>query len=116
MKNDPLYLDRARELRKTMTRHERKLWYDFLRELPVKFYKQKLFGRYILDFYCPQYSLAIELDGGQHFEEHGLEYDQNRDAYLEQKGIRMLRVSNADIDNNFRGVCEKILLEIEREV
>lgn len=115
MKNDPFYLDRARELRRNMTRHERKLWYEFLRSAPIKFYKQKLMGQYILDFYCPSCLLAVELDGGQHFEDAGRKSDEQRDAYLRQKGIRILRFSNADIDRNFVGVCEKILLEIKKK-
>ena len=102
----------ARNLRKNMTREERRLWYDFLRESPVKFYKQKIIGSYILDFYCDKAKLAIELDGSQHYEEQGLEYDKKRSEYLNHLGIRVLRFSNLEIHQNFRGVCEAILLAL----
>ena len=51
-----------------MTKEERHLWYDFLRTLPVNFYRQKVLGSYIVDFYCASAKLVIELDGSQHFE------------------------------------------------
>ena len=54
----------ARKLRKTMTKEERHLWYDFLRSYPIKFYRQRRIDRYIVDFYCAQAQLVIELDGG----------------------------------------------------
>ena len=57
----------ARALRKAMTPWERKLWYCFLRTYPVKFYRQRVLGPYIVDFYCPAAKLAVELDGSQHF-------------------------------------------------
>ena len=105
-------LHRARKLRKEMTKEERHLWYDFLKDYPVKFYKQKIVGSYILDFYCEKARLAIEVDGTQHFEAAGMEYDKARTAYLETLGIRVLRFSNRDINQDFRGVCEAILLAL----
>ena len=107
-------LEYARKLRKEMTKEERHLWYDFLREYPVKIYKQKIIGNYILDFYCHQAKLAIELDGSQHYEEQGREYDQRRTAFLEKEGITVFRVSNRDVKENFRGVCEAIDLQIKK--
>ena len=95
-----------------MTKEERHLWYDFLKDYPVKFYKQKIVGNYILDFYCEKAKLAIELDGSQHYEEQGQEYDRTRTEYLQHLGIRVLRFSNADIKQNFRGVCEAIILAL----
>ena len=112
MKNDPLYLDKARKLRREMTRQERHLWYDFLRNHKVKFYKQKPYGPYILDFYCPSRSLAIELDGSQHYEVDGMEKDETRNEYLAHKGVRTLRFSDTDIDKNFEGVCSAIEKEL----
>ena len=99
----------ARQLRKDMTKEERHLWYDFLKDCPAKFYKQKIVGNYILDFYCEQAKLDIELDGWQHYEEDGQEYDRRRTEYLESLGIRVMRFSNNEIKQNFRGVCEAIL-------
>lgn len=61
-------LGHARTLRKEMTKEERHLWYDFLRRHPLKFYRQKTIGDYIVDFYCDRAKLVIELDGSQHYE------------------------------------------------
>lgn len=101
-------LENARQLRKEMTKEERHLWYDFLKDYPAKFYKQKIVGNYIVDFYCEKAKLAVELDGSQHYEEAGQEYDRIRTEYLRGLGIRVLRFSNQDIKQNFRGVCDTI--------
>ena len=101
-------LHHARRLREEMTKEERHLWYDFLKDYPVKIYKQKIIGSYILDFYCEKAKLAIELDGSQHYEEAGQEYDEKRTTYLNELGIRVFRISNSDVTRNFRGVCEAI--------
>ena len=58
----------ARKLRKDMTREERHLWYDFLREYPIRFLRQKVIGSYVVDFYCAAAKLVVELDGSQHYE------------------------------------------------
>ena len=99
----------ASDLRKNMTPWERKLWYDFLREQSPRFLRQKPIGRYIVDFYCPTLRLAVELDGGQHYEEAGRSSDACRTAELDRLGVRVLRFSNLDVDRNFQGVCEHIL-------
>ena len=101
-------LENARKLRKEMTKEERHLWYDFLREYPVKIYKQKVIGNYIVDFYCHQAKLVIELDGSQHYEEKRQLYDAKRTAFLEEKGLSVFRISNREIKENFSGVCEAI--------
>jgi len=98
----------ARELRKNMTKEERHLWYDFLRLYPVKFLRQKTIGRYIVDFYCAEAQLALELDGSQHYEEKHRVADEQRTAYLKGYGITVLRISNNEVLDNFRGVCEAI--------
>lgn len=96
-------------LRKNMTRQERHLWYDFLRSYPVQWNRQRIVGRYILDFCCPTAALAVELDGGQHYEADGLSpADQARDRALEALGILTLRFPNSDVDGNFSGVCRYI--------
>ena len=102
--NKPL----AQRLRREMTRHERHLWYDCLKSLPVTFRRQKQFGPYIVDFYCATEKLVIERYGSQHFEPEGREYDAERDAYLTSLGLRVLRFSNHDIDVNFAAVCQRI--------
>ena len=98
----------AKGLRKNMTKEERHLWYDFLRTYPLKFTRQKVLGKYIADFYCAKVNLVIELDGSQHYMPEGLLNDAHRTAYLEQYGIRVIRISNSDIFNNFEGVCSYI--------
>ena len=99
----------ARELRKNMTRHERHLWYDFLKDLPVMVHRQKVIGPYIVDFYIADKKLAIELDGSQHYDLPGKRADEARDAYLNKQGITVLRYANSDVDRNFEGVCTDIL-------
>ena len=98
----------AKMLRKNMTKEERHLWYDFLRGYPVRFLRQKVLGKYIVDFYCAQAKLVIELDGSQHYENDALIYDRERTEFLEQYGLAVLRIPNNEIKENFRGVCEYI--------
>ena len=97
-----------------MTAEERHLWYDFLKDLPVTFNRQKVIGPYIADFYCASAKLIIELDGSQHYEENGIEYDRRRDKYLSDLGITVLRYSNLDINNRFAGVCADILKRLPK--
>ena len=98
----------AKQLRKEMTKEERHLWYDFLRTYPVRFYRQKVLGKYIADFYSTEARLVIELDGSQHYEKTNAEKDAERTAFLEKYGLRVLRIPNNEISRNFRGVCEYI--------
>ena len=98
----------AKDLRANMTKEERHLWYDFLRSYPIKFLRQKILGKYIVDFYCAKANIAIELDGSQHYEDAEVAKDKERSAYLAQYGIRVIRFSNLDVMNNFEGVCAVI--------
>ena len=99
----------AKRLRKEMTKEERHLWYDFLKQLPVTVHRQKTIGNYIVDFYIATHQIVIELDGSQHYEtKHHIE-DLQRDAYLKDAGFTVLRYSNGDINLRFRDVCEDIL-------
>jgi very-short-patch-repair endonuclease len=75
----------------------------------VKFTRQKPLGRYIADFYCSSHKLVIELDGDSHFNDRALRYDESRTAELALEGIRVVRVTNADVMQNFEGVCWTIL-------
>ena len=99
----------ARTLRKNMTKQERKLWYEFLRTAPVRFQRQKVIGNYIVDFYCAEAKLVIELDGSQHYNDDGIAHDQERDTYLSGLGLTVKRYSNADVETRFEGVCEDVL-------
>ena len=98
----------AKELRKNMTPWERKLWYEFLKNYPTRFQRQKAIGNYIADFYCAKAKLVIELDGGGHYEAAQLKKDAARTEELEAMDLTVLRICNLDIDRNFSGVCESI--------
>ena len=110
---DNSQLENARRLRRKMTPHERKLWYLFLRKYPAKIYKQRIIGRFIVDFYCASAKLVIEVDGSQHYEPQGIAYDEERSVFLSSLGLEVLRFSNRDIDREFHGVCEKIDITIQ---
>lgn len=102
-------IQNARKLRHNMTPQERKLWYLYLRTYRPRIYRQRPIGKYILDFYCAKARLAIEIDGGQHYDEADNEqYDSKRTKYLNSQGIRVIRIPNNQIMNNFNGVCEYI--------
>ncbi len=106
----------ARNLRKNMTKEERHLWYDFLRSYPAKFLRQKILGKYIVDFYCAEAKLIVELDGSQHYEDNGKKYDMERTAYLEHYGVRVLRIPNNEVNRNFSGVCEYIDIAVKQSL
>ncbi len=106
--NNKRMIANARTLRKNMTKEERRLWYDFLKGLPITVRRQKVFGNYIVDFYIASKNLVIELDGSQHYEVAGIHSDKVRDAYLHSLGLTVLRYSNADINYRFEGVCQDI--------
>lgn len=106
-------ISRAKELRKNATRQEKHLWYDFLRNYPVRFQRQKTIEGFIVDFYCDAAKLVIEIDGSQHYTDQGLTYDNERTAILQQYGIKVIRFSNRDIDCRFRYVCDDIHQKIE---
>ena len=98
----------AKELRRNMTKEERHLWYDFLKAYPVRFSRQKILGKYIVDFYSAQARIIIELDGSQHYESENIKKDSERTKYLEDYGLTVLRIPNNEVMGNFLGVCEYI--------
>ncbi len=108
LQHTPALTPRARELRQNMTPQERKLWYCFLRTYPVRFLRQKVIDSYIADFYCHAARLVIELDGAPHFTEKGLENDSARTAWLNARGLQVLRFSNGEIERRFPQVCTAI--------
>ncbi len=112
---NPNIIHHAKNLRKSMTKEERKLWYTFLRYLPVKFVRQKVLGYYIADFYCPERKIVLELDGSQHYEGKQEQHDVQRDEFLEGNGIKVLRISNYDIAKDFEQVKKEILYYLELE-
>ena len=98
----------AKELRKNMTKEERHLWYDYLRTCPVRFSRQKILGKYIVDFYSAEAKLVIELDGGQHYDKENQIKDQERTEFLKAYGLTVIRIPNNEVMHNFSGVCEYI--------
>ncbi len=105
----------ARVLRRDMTRQERHLWYDFLSSYPLRFQRQKVILGYIVDFYCHDACLVIELDGSQHYTTEGIAYDTLRSDILTGQHLTILRFSNADIDRKFASVCEAIDFHIKNK-
>ena len=106
----------AKLLRRNMTKEERHLWYDFLRQHPARFSRQKVLGRYIADFYSAKAQLVIELDGSQHYEEQNIEQDSARTAFLEGYGLTVIRIPNNEIMQNFEGVCAYIDLVVQQSL
>jgi len=104
----------AKALRQNMTPWERKLWYCFLKEYPVRFQRQKCIDEFIVDFYCFRAKLIIELDGSGHYEPAEIKYDQRRTKTLEKYGLKVIRFTNIDIDKNFYSVCTVIDEEVKR--
>ncbi|MCR5219707.1 MAG: endonuclease domain-containing protein [bacterium] len=107
--NNPDMKSFAQKLRREMTKEERRLWYDFLKSLPVTVKRQQVMGPYIVDFYIASAKLVIELDGSQHYGKEGIVADKKRDTFLSNLGIHVLRFSNLDVNRNFKWVCEEVL-------
>jgi very-short-patch-repair endonuclease len=103
----------ARRLRRGSTDVEMRLWQKLRnRQLGVDFRRQHPAGSFVLDFYCPALRLAIELDGGQHTEAKHEAKDQQRDRWLNERGVAVLRFWNSDITQNLKGVLEVIVLKV----
>ena len=115
-KHNKSLINIGRILRKNMTSEERHLWYDFLRTYPIRFNRQKIIGKYIVDFYSSKAKLIIELDGSQHYEDDGIIRDIERTKFLEQYGFKMIRIPNSEIKQNFKGVCEYIDLCVKQSL
>ena len=103
-----MMIPRAKALRQPMTKQERHLWYDFLSGYVPRFQRQKTIGSYIVDFYCHEAKLVIELDGAQHYEENAKGYDAARTQFLNAAGIEVLRFPNAAVEQDCAGVCRAI--------
>ena len=105
---NPDLVSRAKELRKNMTTEEKKLWFEFLRDFKHRFRRQHIIDNYIVDFYCADMKLVVEIDGGQHYTESGKVYDDERGVVLESYGVKILRFTNTDVINSFDAVCRTI--------
>ena len=100
----------SKALRRALTDAEQRIWFNLVnRQLGgAKFRRQHPFGQYILDFYCPEKGLVIEIDGSQHFEPEQTEYDQQRTQYLGAQGLRVLRFDNRRVLTETDSVPEVI--------
>lgn len=106
--NDPKLKPRRKELRHNETKEEKLLWEKLRRKnLGCKFTRQYSVGPYVLDFYCPEKRLGIELDGFQHLENK--DYDKERDEYLLLNDIRVIRFWNSEVSSNI----DKVLITIK---
>jgi len=76
--------------------------------LPYPFFQAESVGKYIVDFYCAQAQIVIELDGSQHYESENIGKDAERTSFLEAYGLKVIRIPNNEVSMNFRGVCEYI--------
>jgi very-short-patch-repair endonuclease len=108
--NTPPLKSRRRELRNNPTPAETSLWLHLQRRqvLGKRFRRQYSIGRYIVDFFCVECDIAIELDGAAHFGELGAEYDAERTAFLERQGIQIIRFENRIVHQNIEAVLETI--------
>ena len=92
------------------------MWYDFLAKHKVHFQRQKAIDNFIADFYCHKAKLIIEIDGSGHFTEEGVQKDEFRTSVLEGYGLKVIRVTNRQINTNFHGVCEYIDDVVKKEI
>lgn len=106
----------SRSLRSNATVHENRLWYEFLRSYPVRFNRQRVIGKYIVDFYCRKANLVVELNGSQHYDEAAMLYDKERTQYRNQLGIQVLRFTNFEIMDSLQEVCAVIDDAVTRRV
>ncbi len=102
-------VENAKKLRKNMTPEEKRIWYDFLKKLPMNVRRQHNIEDYIVDFYIAEKKVVIEVDGLQHTSEEYREADKERDETLAKWGIRVLRYSNENVRLNFMAVAKDIL-------
>ena len=103
-------LERSRALRRAGTDAETLLWRSLRRRqmAGVKLRRQHQYGGYILDFFCSERSLVIEVDGGQHAVSEQAEYDVARTQYLEASGLRVIRFTNTEVLNETESVLSII--------
>ena len=113
MERNEKLTEKAQNLRRSMTKEETHLWYQFLCRYPLRFRRQYVIGNYITDFYCHRAKLVVELDGSQHCTPEEMEYDRKRTAYLESIGLKVLRVSNLDVIRKFHNICEMIDMDVK---
>ncbi len=104
----------SRRLRGRLTDAEKLLW-SKVRRKQIKnhqFFRQKPLGGFIVDFYCKEARLVIEIDGGQHYEDENIKADREREEFLKSLGLKILRFTNLEVLKNIDGVTAKIYGEL----
>jgi very-short-patch-repair endonuclease len=109
---NPQLVQRAKQLRQSLTPAEEKLWQNYLRMFPFRVLRQRPIHHFIVDSYCAALKLVIEIDGESHFTEHAQMYDEERTQILEGYGLIELRFTNDEVINQFEKVC----LQIQRMI
>jgi very-short-patch-repair endonuclease len=114
--NKSMMKQRRKALRNAMTQAEVILWSKLSRRQihGYKFRRQYSVDQYVIDFYCPELKLAVEVDGDSHFKNGAEAYDAVRQEYIESFGIRFFRCTNNDVCTNLDGVCQSLYDEIEK--
>ena len=108
MERNPKLKTLSQALRKNQTKEEHLLWHNFLKKYPLRFRRQYVIGNYIVDFYCHQARVVVELDGSQHYDPIEKEKDRQRTAYLASQGLTVLRFTNLEVTRQFSSVCQAI--------
>jgi len=102
-------------LRNQRSKSEKILWYKIRnQQLGVKFRRQHGIGNYVVDFYCPEIGLIVEIDGATHGGQNEVKYDNIRQKYLKNKGLKVKRYRNVDVKNNLEGILEDLIEFIEK--
>lgn len=105
---NPKLVEKAKEMRKNMTLAEKKLWHNYLRTFKFRVLRQRPINNFIVDFYCRELKLVIEIDGDSHFTNEGKAHDQERTQVLEGYGLKVMRFTNDQVLNNLDSVCREV--------
>lgn len=105
---NPKLVEKAKEMRKNMTLAEKKLWHNYLRTFRFRVLRQRPINNFIVDFYCRELKLVIEIDGDSHFTNEGKAHDQERTQVLEGYGLKVMRFTNDQVLNNLDSVCREV--------
>lgn len=114
--NKSEFKQRRKDLRNNPTKAEKLLWNVFKGKGlgGFKFRRQYGVGRYVIDFYCVKSKLAVETDGGVHDSEESQKYDKDREEFIKNFGIRILRIRNEEVESNIEGVINMIMDELKK--
>ncbi len=111
---NPELVEKAKEMRGEPTPAEFKLWY-FLKFLKPRFLRQRPIDNFIVDFYCPELKLVIELDGNPHFTHEGRTRDDERTQILNSYGLEVIRFRNDEVLNDFENTKNAISIKLKNQ-